>query len=182
MTLAKRSRRLKALSRSPLLPLITFPVRQDWFALPIQVAQKVVPLPAIATPIFPNGVGAAIAAVDQQALPLIDLESHIYRERPLLALPPASPTAESFPAPPHPLDSRYVLIIRPLHLDDPIGLLISQPPVLRRVPQTAFAPLPAVYLTVSQLHCVNAMVVLPDQAVPLFMLDLNPILGKGGAQ
>ncbi|HEY9736167.1 MAG TPA: hypothetical protein V6D06_07785, partial [Trichocoleus sp.] len=115
MTIPRRASRrgLKALPGSPMHQLITFPVRQEWFALPIAIAQKVVPLTAV-----PGSSGLIL--IDNRQVPTLDLERHIYRDVPLPALP-AVASRDSLPllppdAPPEfrpeLVDPRHVLVIR----------------------------------------------------------------------
>lgn len=173
MTITRRvSRRTKALPGSPLHQMITFPVRQDWFALPIQMAQKVLPLSALEG----NGTfqDAGMLALEGQQIPLVDLERHIYRDLPRVVLPPAEAgggdVLEVL------VDPRHVLLIRLPQIAEPLGLIVSETPLLRRVPQSAFGPVPGVFLAMSQMRCVNAVITLSDKEAPIFLLDLTQVL------
>jgi chemotaxis signal transduction protein len=198
MTLSRKAlrRNHKLTPKVPVHQMITFLVRQDWFALPIQVAQKVVPLAAVRSSTGSQGQGLIL--VDQQRLPTIDLEQHIYRDLPLPSL--ISPTAPAgaaadgglqgnagpaplatnvvaFPQPSEiPGDPRHVLIVRLPQMSESLGLVVSQTPLLQRVPETAFSPISATFLTLSQLRCVNAVISLAGQEAPIFLLDLTQVL------
>ncbi|HEY9761199.1 MAG TPA: chemotaxis protein CheW [Trichocoleus sp.] len=173
MTISRRvSRRLKALPASPQHQMITFPVRQDWFALPIQMAQKVFPLSALEGNGSIHEVG--MLALEGQQIPLVDLEQHIYRDIPRAVLPPAEGGAKGITK--AWVDPRHVLLIRLPQIPEPLGLIVSETPLLRRVPQTAFGPVPGVFLAMSQMRCISAVITLSDQATPIFLLDLNQVL------
>lgn len=207
MTLSRKALRRthKLTPKVPVHQMITFLVRQDWFALPIQVAQKVVPLAAVRS--STGSQGQNLILVDKQRLPTIDLEQHIYRDLPQPPLispmirptPPASaiasdsahgglqgtaspepPLATNVVAFPQPLeapsDPRHVLIVRLPQMGESLGLVVSQTPVLQRVPETAFSPVSATFLTLSQLRCINAVISLADQEAPIFLLDLAQVL------
>ncbi|MBD0336998.1 MAG: chemotaxis protein CheW [Cyanobacteria bacterium Co-bin13] len=174
MTPSRRAsrRNLKALPRAPVHQMITFPVRQDWFALPIQTAQKVLPLATAHS--SGHGQGMGMILVNGQRVPTIDLERHIYRDVPQAVLPAASHSA---PLPlPELVDPRHVVIIQLPQLAEVLGLVVSHAPVLRRVPQSAFAPVSITFLSMSQMRCVNAVISLPQQENPIFLLDLEQVL------
>lgn len=179
MPLSRRASRrgLKALPGSPMHQLITFPVRHEWFALPIAIAQKVVSLTAV-------GPSSGLILIDDQQVPTLDLERHIYRDVPLPALPAAASREGLPPMPPDApsdfcpelVDPRHVLIIRQPPTLEPVGLIVSQAPVLRRVPQSAFSPVPPTFLSLSQLRCINAVISIKGHEAPFFMLDLAQVL------
>lgn len=189
MTLSRKAlrRNHKLTPKVPVHQMITFLVRQDWFALPIQVAQKVVPLAAVRSSTGSQGQGLIL--VDQQRLPTIDLEQHIYRDLPLPPL--IGPTAAAAAAGPTPLaanvvafpqpseipdDPRHVLIVRLPQMSESLGLVVSQTPMLQRVPETAFSPVSTTFLALSQLRCVNAVISLAGQEAPIFLLDMTQVL------
>ncbi|MBD0266724.1 chemotaxis protein CheW [Pseudanabaena sp. FACHB-2040] len=174
MTSSRRAarRNLKALPRAPIHQMITFPVRQDWFALPIQTAQKVVPLTAVHSSGHAHGLGLIL--IDGHRVPTIDLERHIYRDVPQAVLPAVGYSAK-LPLP-ELIDPRHVVIIKLPQLAEVLGLVVSHAPVLRRVPQSAFAPISVAFLSMSQMRCVNAVISLPQQEDPIFLLDLEQVL------
>lgn len=172
MTFSRRvsRRRLKPLPGTPMHSMITFPVRQNWFALPIQLAQKVVPL---AHPKDRQGLG--LMQIEGQQVPLLDLTPYIYRDSPQAALPGSAQEGGGLSLPPQ-VDDQHVLILRLPQTDGVLGLVISQTPVLRRVPQTAFGPIPAAFLSLSQMRCINAVISLSEREAPIFLLDLAQIV------
>jgi chemotaxis signal transduction protein len=165
-------RNLRALPRVPVHQMITFPVRQDWFALPIQLAQKVVPLAAVRSSSSTQGFGLTL--IDDQRVPTLDLERHIYRDVPQAALPAAG-FQPNLPLP-ELADPRHIVLVRPPQAAEVLGLVVSQAPVLRRVPQSAFGPVPETFLTLSQMRCVNAVISMAGQEAPIFLLDLDQVL------
>ncbi|NJR61659.1 MAG: hypothetical protein HC769_24185 [Cyanobacteria bacterium CRU_2_1] len=57
-----------------------------------------------------------------------------------------------------------------------IGIPLDSAPSLRRVPRSAFAPLPPTYLTEGGVRCVSALIVLNPKEAPLFLLNLDQLL------
>ncbi len=93
--------------------------------------------------------------------------------------PPTSAVVLLPPAPP-----AYLLILQTVS-ETPIGITLSAPPSLRRVPLSAFKPLPPAYLAAGSIRCVSALIAIErtssieedlPQKPPLFLLNLDLLL------
>lgn len=169
---ASRQRSSKA--TVPTHRLLTFQLRQHWFGLPIQVTQKVLPPQPLDSGVPYHGSGLIV--INQQQIPVLDLETILFGDG-AVPLLPSNQSAPEAPAPTMPgTRQRHVLIIQPPSSVESLGLLIDQPPVLRRVPQTAFSAASSVYLILNQLHCVHTVVTPSDSEPAIFMLSLEELL------
>jgi hypothetical protein len=57
-----------------------------------------------------------------------------------------------------------------------IGVPFDSPPMLRRVPKSAFAPIPTVYLAQGTIRCVSALITVSESEPPFFLLNLEQLL------
>lgn len=172
-SLRGQARAKRALPAQKTHRLITFQVRQDWFGLPIQVAQKVFP----PQPIYGEAphLGIGLALIQGQKIPTLDLRTLIYQGvAPPPLLPPADPS-ETDPAPPKLLPERHILMAELPQMGS-VGLLIDGQPVLRRAPESAFAAISPVYLIMNNIECVDTVVSLTPEEPPIFMLRLEKLL------
>ncbi|MDJ0702613.1 MAG: chemotaxis protein CheW [Leptolyngbyaceae cyanobacterium MO_188.B28] len=173
-SISRLSRRTKQKSTEPFHKLIVFKVRQELFALPILAAHKVVELGKIYGNV--QGGTAGLTRYQDRELPVIDIEQRIFGTSLNPLLPGSSETqALSKQASPSNPSLRHLLIIR-LPLGDLIGLPLSESPQLRRMPESAFAPLPAIYREEGIIRCVNALITPSAKEPSIFLLDLNQLL------
>jgi len=169
--LVHRSRQLKSAQVVATRQLIVFPLRQDQFALPIQVAQKVISIDNLygQSPDFDTG----LVLYQNQDIPVIDIERRIFgHSAPQKLLPGHSNSSTRSSA--YSIAQRYLLIIQNLQ-GESVGLPIVTQPMLRRVPESAFAPLSSTYVTDGKIRCVSALVILAETEPPLFVLNLNQL-------
>jgi chemotaxis signal transduction protein len=162
-----RYRRFKQ-PQEPSLRLITFPLRQQWFCLPLVLARRVIPGPEHGLTPIPG-----LTQMQQENIPLVDIASLVYQEAPILP-------ADTSPAPrPETLTTpgQAILVIDPPQLGS-IGLLIDGTPAIKRVKQSAFNPVPAVYLIMNRLQGINTLVNQGDNQPPLFLLEIDALLAK----
>ncbi|PSR16732.1 hypothetical protein C8255_16290 [filamentous cyanobacterium CCP3] len=161
-TAIARYRRLPA--QEPSLRLIAFPLRHNWFCLPLAMARRVIP-PASQAP----GLGVGLTQLNQETVPIVDVADRIYQSAPLLP-GQGHPTADISKQPP-----RSILVV-----DSPrfglLGLLIDDIPSLKRARQSAFRPIPASYLIMHHLQGINTLVTLNDTEPPLFLLEVDALL------
>jgi chemotaxis signal transduction protein len=178
-------RRLAKRRVEPTQQLILFRLQQEWFALPILMVQKVVPLGQV--------YGAAVGSMSLMhyqnlEIPIIDVESWIFRK----PLPPSlfadstlnftpgmlstvdQPLNSEAPAPALPIQ-RHLLITSNLQ-GDLCGIPIDSQPMLQRVPESAFKRLPAVYKLGGSIHYVSALIMLAKSDRPAFLLDLHQLM------
>lgn len=161
-TALARYRRMPA--QEPSLRLIAFPLRHNWFCLPLTMARRVIP-PAGHAP----GLGMGLTQFNQETVPIMDVADRVYQSAPLLP-GHGDPAADIGNQPP-----QSILVV-----DSPrfglLGLLIDDIPSLKRARQSAFSPIPASYLMMNHLQGINTLVTLNDTEPPLFLLDVDALL------
>jgi chemotaxis signal transduction protein len=158
--MSRISQKLANRRAEPLQKLIVFRIRQEWFAVPIQFAQKVVPLGLVYG--APQG-GISLTHYQDQELPVIDVEQRIFGQ-----------TRDSSVS----AEQRHLMVV-----DDRqgslIGIPLDSPPALCRVTKAAFSPIPTVYLAEGCIQCVSALITVSESEPPLFLLDLDQLLQIG---
>lgn len=184
LQLSPKSQRLRSRKAEFTHQIIVFRVRQEWFALPIQVAQKVIPLGNL----YGGGAGSEVSLTlyQDREIPVLDIQQRIFGTKPIPLLPSQAssehPPHSANPSPPvskgnntPPLPERFLLLIQSA-TDATIGFPIDAQPMLRRVTESAFVPLSETYLTGGQVRCVKCLIVpAPDQP-PIFLLNLDQLL------
>jgi chemotaxis signal transduction protein len=188
--MSRISQRLANRRAEPLQKLIVFRIRQEWFAVLIQFAQKVVPLGLVYG--APQG-GISLTRYQGQEIPVIDIERRVFGNEPSIApFPEAIAVLTEAPAPnaeaiASPFSAQPHLMI----VEDAQGALIGVPmdsaPVLRRVPKSAFSPVPDIYLAEGTIRGVSALITVSEDESPFFLLNLDlllghPVLGHSGLQ
>ncbi|MEO0455383.1 MAG: hypothetical protein AAF152_02205, partial [Cyanobacteria bacterium P01_A01_bin.114] len=109
-------------------------------------------------------VGASVTVHHGQEMTVLDVGRHVFggssnhSEHRLLS--PSETTDQS---------SGYLIIAKTLH-HTLVGLPVKSQPTVRRVPLSAFSPLPSDYIDRVNIQCVSALIVEPDQQ-PLFLLN-----------
>ena len=73
-----RSRRFAAVQTETTEQIITFCLREEWFALPILAVQKVIPLGKVYGD--PQGTGVSITAYEEQEIIVIDVAKFIFQD------------------------------------------------------------------------------------------------------
>ena len=173
-SLSRLSRRTKQKNTGAIHKLIVFKLRQEWFALPILVAQKVVELGEI----YGNSQGGStgLTRYQNRDLPVIDIEQRIFAPSTHPPLP-VGPFAQDTPERSHPSNPppRHLLIIHPPE-GELIGFPLTHSPQLRRVPESAFSPLPSMYRDEGIIRCVNALITLSPAEPSMFLLDLAQLI------
>ena len=173
-SLSRLSRRTKQKNTGAIHKLIVFKIRQEWFALPILVAQKVVELGEI----YGNfqGGSTGLTRYQNRDLPVIDIEQRIFGLSRNPRLPASSNdqvmperSRQSNPPP------RHLLIIQPPQ-GELTGFPLTHSPQLRRVPESAFAPLPTMYRNEGIIRCVNALITPSPTESSIFLLDLSQLI------
>jgi len=161
---SRRSRRLKAEASQQ---LISFSIRGETFAVPINLVSKVVPVDQVHSGFQPDGPGLA-TYLDRQ-ISVLRLSHQLFSsDVPRLS----GDSTASAPT----KSSRHMLVIQsPTH--EFVGLLIETPPALMRVPTSAFLPVPATYLQAGQLRCLGALINRPETS-PMFLINIGELLGQ----
>ena len=169
-----RSRRLAAQQVEVTQRLITFELRAQAFALPLDRIHKVIALndpgQRVGSRLYgdPNRTGVSLTTFEGQELVVIDVGQRIFGNTKTL-LPTSSQTVQradsAAPA------VRYLLIVEPVP-GRLVGVPIDSPPSIQSIQLSAFKPLPEIYQQHSQIHCVSAMSIdLPDRP-SIFLLDV----------
>jgi chemotaxis signal transduction protein len=176
--MSRISRRIANRRAEPLQKLIAFQIQQQWFALPIQLAQKVIPLGLVYG--APMG-GLSLTRYQNLEIPVIDAAVRVFGVadvKPLASQKDEASPRSNHPSPPEDAaDQRHLLIVLDAQAQ-PMGIPLDAPPSLRRAPRSAFAPVPAAYLATGNIRCVNALIHLAEDEPPLFLLDLGQLLER----
>ena len=175
--------------------LIVFRLRQEWFALPIQAAQKVIQLGKI----YGGGEGAemGLTLYHDREIPVLDIQQRIFgtanggasetvsgtvsggvsATASQALLPPSNPAVPEQPGSTidPALPQRFLLLVQ-TSTETTIGFPLDSQPILRRVPESAFAPLSAAYLSEGQLRCVRCLIIPTPDEPPFFLLNLDQLL------
>ncbi|MFN4280633.1 chemotaxis protein CheW [Thermosynechococcus sp.] len=157
-----RSRRRRQSQPVVLEQFLTFNVRQEQFAVPLAQAYRVIPLP----PIYgdPHRRGIGLVTYENREILVIDISRCLFDD-PLSA----SETQKL----------KFLLILRP-HLEEEwLGLPLTDPPVIERIPKDAIHPIPSNYLHWGSIHNVSSLMVSSQEdqhASPIFILDIAQIL------
>jgi chemotaxis signal transduction protein len=163
--------------------IIVFRLRQEWFALPIQTAQKVIPLGTV----YGGGGGSemGLTLYHDREIPVLDIQQRIFgtssetvsqallppSKTPSLEHASLTATGHTDATPPQ----RFLLIVQTA-AGTSIGFPLDSQPILRRVPESAFAPLSNAYLNEGQLRCVRCLILSAPEEPPFFLLNLDQLL------
>ncbi len=111
--------------------------------------------------------------MQQENIPLVDIAALVYQEAPRL-----TGDAPNHDVPnPAPSSNQTVLVVEPPSLG-PVGLLVDGTPAIKRAKQSAFSPVPSVYLIMNRLQGINTLVTVGDQEPPHFLLEVDTVLAK----
>lgn len=162
--------------------LIVFYIQQEWFALPIQAAERVLELGQVYG--APTGTGLQFTHYQDREILVIDVAQRIFGKRDAEAaqfstgeVPPRLQAASTTATQPLPSPS-FLLILQSgaqSVTQERVGIPLYTPPSLQRVPLSAFKPLPSAYLAEGAIQCVSALVVVAEQP-PIFLLNPDLLL------
>ncbi len=165
--------------------VIAFQIREEWFALPIGAVHKVVPMSN--TYGDPLGSGMSIMVFQGQELGVLDVERKIFgkplpQENLLLApsLTADTDTDTSFSLLPQTetpkIQTPEYLIILQNTQGNIVGLPIDSSPLVRRFPDSSFAPLPNGFVSQTNIQCVHLLIIRADYQPPLFVLNPDQLV------
>ncbi|MDY6937676.1 MAG: chemotaxis protein CheW [Cyanobacteriota bacterium] len=168
-----QSRRTKNRASRATEQLIAFSLREEWFALPIWVARKVILLGKVYGSAIETGTGLTLDG--DLEVPVLDLEHRLFgpvtgEQTDRTPQTNATPESEEDEKVQH-----YLLIVQNSDGED-IGLPLPSQPVLRRFRETDFKPIPSAYRVQGHLRCAIALVVPSADEPPLFLLDLERLV------
>ncbi|MDJ0844514.1 chemotaxis protein CheW [Crocosphaera sp.] len=156
----RRSRTLRAKTKENTQQMITFLLGKEWFALPINKIQKVVPLGQIYGD--PQGKGIGLTHYQGQELMVIDVARRIFGMETLSVHLDRDQT-------------RFLLIIN-VENEQMVGLPIDSPPSMLRVAKSAFIPLPDIYLTQDNIRCISSTFIQVNEQNSFFLLDVHQLI------
>lgn len=158
-----RHRRLASTSKQATRQLITFQLRQEWCALPINAVEKVVMMGKVYGD--PQQTGVSVTSHEGRELLVVDVGHRIFGESYSdMSSAPVFATDKNV--------TRFLLVVR----DDSgqsIGLPIDSAPAVRRVPVDSVSSLPSTYQAEGSLRCVSSLAVDTGDAPPIFVLDTS---------
>ena len=163
-----RSRRLAARKKKKAeKQAIAFRLRNEWFAIPIEVVQKVVPLGNVYGD--PRGTGVSLTIYQGKELLVVDVGHRIFVEPRSVDSTSKGDNFGSDGGIRQP-EERYLLIVE-ISTGELVGLPIDSPPSIRRIAESSFTPLPAAYVTQGNIQCVSSMIIEQKDSNPLFLLN-----------
>jgi chemotaxis signal transduction protein len=146
--------------------LITFRLHQEWFAVPIGTVQKVVQMGKVYGD--PQGTGVSLTNYQGQEILVIDVARRIFLKTSLEAQSEQPTLTNSAIA-----DVRLMLILKSDRAEV-LGLPIDSTPVMQRVPQSAYSPIPEGYISQGNVRCISSTSLqLGDRT--LFLLDVKQL-------
>ena len=164
-----RSRRLAQQQTEATQHLLVFRIRQELFSLPTKSVQKVLPMPNVYGD--PQSTGVSVAIYQDKELLVVDVGRRIFRETIPQPLSPSTSNSSVVPQPKDSKEQRFLLIVQSSQ-GQLVGLPIDSLPLLRRVPESAFAPLPSGYTSEANIQCVSSLMVQSQgDEPPLFLLN-----------
>lgn len=170
-----RSQRFAAVQTEITEQIITFCLRQEWFALPILEVQKVIPLGKVYGD--PQGTGISITAYENQEILVIDVAQFIFQD--LSSSDLVSTEIDATTADVSWLDweqQRYLVIINfNKTTQNLLGLPIDSQPVMRRVTKSNFKTLPEAYLNQGNINCVSEEIIELPEHPPIFLLSTQSL-------
>jgi purine-binding chemotaxis protein CheW len=179
-----RSRRSSTRQTEVTQQLIAFRLRQEWFALPIETVLKVVPMGSVYGD--PRGTGVSLTIYQGCELLVVDIGYRIFGEAPSPdlatgnALTPSKVTTALIGSEPQRAvvtQERYLLIVQTSDTEI-FGLPIDSPPMMRRVPESSFTPLPTTYVAQGNIQCVSSLMIPATDQPPLFLLEPSQLVQR----
>lgn len=160
-------------SQEPPLRLLAFQLRQQWFCLPLTITRRV-----LTQEIAADGKDVELIQFQNEPILVLNAANLVYgTNMPQL-------TGQDIPSPPAKLAApaqEQNIVVLDLSRGHSLGLKVDSPPVLKRVRQSALAPVPSVYISVHQLRGVTHVVNPDDQATngnsqPMFLIAIESLL------
>jgi chemotaxis signal transduction protein len=166
--------------------LVVFRLRHEWFALLLEVVQKVLQMGNAFGDV--RGTGVGLTLYQDRELVVVDIGHRLFGEA-LYALPPvteAEAVASSMPTylsgnsgsvqQQQASNQERCMLIVQTSQGELVGLPIDSLPVLRRVPDSAFSPLPPAYISQVNIQCVSSAVIQSPDEPPLFLINPDQLL------
>lgn len=154
------SRRSSGKNNTNTQQIITFLLGEEWFALPIDVIQKVVQLGKVYGD--PQKKGVSLTHYQGQELLVIDVARRIF-------------STEILSSNQNTDETRFLLIIHNEN-NEIVGLPIDSSPSILKVSESAFIPLPDIYLTQGNIHCISSTLIQINEQQSFFLLDVTQLM------
>lgn len=161
ITSSIRSRRSGVRTNEKTKQIISFCLRKEWFALPIETIQKVIQMGKLYGD--PQGTGISLTNYQSQEILVIDVARRIFGEN------------KTNSAVTDATEPRFLLLVQG-DLGNIIGLPVDSTPVMRRVPESAFTVIPETYMAQGNIHCISSTSIQLNDHPPLFLLDANRLV------
>ena len=154
------SSRLASKKQEKKQQLITFLLGKEQFSIPIDFVDKVTTLDKVYGD--PQQKGVSLTNYQGRELIVIDVAQRIFGVTDIGNNQPNN-------------EVRFLLILKNRD-NDILGLPIDSHPSIIRVPKSAFIPLPDIYLTQGNIHCISSTIIKVENQSPYFVLDINQLL------
>lgn len=163
---SSRTRRSRSRTAEATRQVLTFKLQDEWFALPLEAVQKVSTLGDIYGD--GNHSGISLTVFEGRELVVVDVAQRIFSQPDNNATEAIAPSDET---------PNFLIVVRSSE-DNWVGLPTKTPPSVRRVPETAFTPLPETYQSAGNIQCVSSLTVQTDDEPPIFMLDRDRLIAS----
>ncbi|CCQ53959.1 chemotaxis protein CheW [Crocosphaera watsonii WH 8501] len=157
---SRLARRLASKKQEKKQQLITFLLGKEQFSIPIDFVDKVTTLDKVYGD--PQQKGVSLTNYQGRELIVIDVAQRIFGVTDIGNNQPNN-------------EVRFLLILKNRD-NDILGLPIDSHPSIIRVPKSAFIPLPDIYLTQGNIHCISSTIIKVENQSPYFVLDINQLL------
>jgi chemotaxis signal transduction protein len=152
-----RARRFANRKTEVIHSLITFRLRREWFAVPIEKVQKVIILELLYSD--PQRPEISLTHYQSQEIVVINVDQRIFGE--------TEPSLTS-------QKPSYLAIIEN-NQGELTGLPFDSPPSIRRVPYSAFVSITDNYLKISNICCLSSNIIQLGDHPSLFLLDTQKL-------
>lgn len=136
-------------------------IHAEGFALPITAVQQVVPLDRIYGD--PQRSGLSLTRYRDQEILVVDIGHRIFGNAPSLATSGAIATPQ------------FLLVVQN-SLGDAVGIPLDSPPIVRRLADSSFTPIPQAYLATGNLRCLSSQRVTTEANESFFVLDVESLV------
>ena len=157
---SRLARRLASKKQEKKQQLIKFLLGKEQFSIPIDFVDKVTTLDKVYGD--PQQKGVSLTNYQGRELIVIDVAQRIFGVTDIGNNQPNN-------------EVRFLLILKNRD-NDILGLPIDSHPSIIRVPKSAFIPLPDIYLTQGNIHCISSTIIKVENQSPYFVLDINQLL------
>lgn len=139
--------------------IIVFMLQTEWFALALESVKQVLPLGDLYGDSQQTGV--SLTLYQNQDLLVIDVSKRIFGQGNKFIVNQQN----------EPIKNDRFLVVVQNQKGEIIGLPIDSPPSLKRLPESAFSPLPAAYMSAGNIQCVSKLMVDMSSDRPYFLIN-----------